>query len=96
MLEGAGKDFCAGYDLTYYLKQNWSKIGRDLNGKITVWVGDMDNYFLNLGVYEMEKAFKELKGQATFGYGRPMKPHGWQPVSNAELVRYCLEHGLAE
>ncbi len=81
-----------GYDLTHYLKQNWSKIGKDLNGKITVWVGDMDNYFLNLGVYKMEETFKALKGQATFQYGRPMKPHGWQPVTNAEMVRQMARH----
>ena len=23
----------------------------------------------------------------TFEYGRPKKPHGWQPFSNAELVK---------
>ncbi len=89
-----------GYDLTYYLKQNWGKIGKDLNGKITVWVGDMDNYFLNLGVYKMEEAFKALRGQATFQYGRPMKPHGWQPVTNAELVkqmsRYVAKKAVIE
>ncbi|MSR03455.1 MAG: enterochelin esterase-like enzyme [Gemmatimonadetes bacterium] len=81
-----------GYDLNHYLKQNWSRIGKDLNGKITVWVGDMDNYFLNLGVYKMEETFKALKGQATFQYGRPMKPHGWQPVTNAEMVRQMARH----
>lgn len=89
-----------GYDLTHYLKQNWSRIGKDLNGKITVWVGDMDNYFLNLGVYQMEEAFKQLGGKATFQYGRPMKPHGWQPVSNAEMVRqmsrYLAAHASVE
>ncbi len=81
-----------GYDLNHYLKQHWSRIGKDLNGKITVWVGDMDNYFLNLAVYKMEETFKALKGQATFQYGRPMKPHGWQPVSNAEMVRQMARH----
>lgn len=76
-----------GYDLTHYLRKNWDTIGKDLNGKITVWVGDMDNYFLNLGVYKMEEAFKDLKGKATFQYGRPMKPHGWQPITNADMVK---------
>ena len=81
-----------GYDLNYYLEKNWAKIGKDLNGKITVWVGDMDNYFLNLAVYKMEETFKRLKGRATFQYGRPMKPHGWQPVTNAEMVRQMSRH----
>ena len=81
-----------GYDLNDYLEKNWPKIGRDLNGKITVWVGDMDNYFLNLAVYKMEATFKRLDGKATFQYGRPMKPHGWQPVTNAEMVRQMARH----
>ncbi|HEY9429450.1 MAG TPA: alpha/beta hydrolase-fold protein [Gemmatimonadaceae bacterium] len=79
-----------GYDLTYYLQQNWSRIGPLLAGKIHVYVGDMDNYYLNLAVYRMEDALRSMtnpKADAVFEYGRPMKPHGWQPFTNAELVR---------
>ena len=50
----------------------------------------MDNYYLNLGVYLMEQESRKLTNPAadfTFEYGRPMKPHGWQPFTNAELVR---------
>ena len=38
------------------------------------------------------ETFKRLKGRATFQYGRPMKPHGWQPVTNAEMVRQMSRH----
>ena len=79
-----------GYDLTYYLTQNWSRIGPSLIGKIHMYVGDMDNYYLNLAVYRMENALRSMtnpKAEAVFEYGRPMKPHGWQPFTNAELVR---------
>ena len=79
-----------GYDLNWYLKQNWSRIGNSLSGKIRVYTGDMDNFYLNLAVYRMEetmKTFTEPPANATFEYGRPMKPHGWQPFSNAEMVR---------
>jgi len=79
-----------GFDLNYYLKQNWARIGKDLVGKIHVYTGDMDNYYLNLAVYRMEEQLKGLtnpKPNAVFEYGRPMKPHGWQPFTNAELVR---------
>jgi hypothetical protein len=79
-----------GYDLTWNLRQNWSKIGPELAGKMHVYVGDMDNYYLNLGVYLMEQESKKLTNPPanfTFEYGRPMKPHGWQPFTNAELVR---------
>jgi hypothetical protein len=77
-------------DLTWYLRQNWPRVGPALAGKLHVYVGDMDNYYLNLGVYLMEQETAKLdnpKANFTFEYGRPMKPHGWQPFTNAELIR---------
>ena len=76
-----------GYDLTYYLKSNWGKIGPQLKGKLHLYVGDMDNYYLNLAVYMLEDLLKPTDAGATFEYGRPMKGHGWQPMTNAELVK---------
>ena len=55
-----------------------------------VYVGDMDNYYLNLGVYRWSRSRRSSparKANFTFEYGRPMKPHGWQPFTNAEMVR---------
>jgi hypothetical protein len=79
-----------GFDLRYNLEKNWSRIGADLVGKIHVYCGDMDNYYLNLAVYHLEDFLKSAdnpKSEAVFEYGRPMKPHGWQPFTNVELVR---------
>ena len=79
-----------GYDLTQYMTRNWTTIGRDLAGKLHVYVGDMDNHYLNLAVYLMEEEAAKLVNPPatfTFEYGRPMKPHGWQPFTNADLVR---------
>jgi hypothetical protein len=79
-----------GFDLRYNLEKNWLKIGRDLVGKIHVYCGDMDNYYLNLAVYRLEEFLTSAtnpKSEAVFEYGRPMKGHGWQPFTNAELVR---------
>jgi hypothetical protein len=80
-----------GYDLTYYLKTNWSKLGPQLKGKLHLYVGDMDNFYLNLAVYMLEDFLKKTDTGATFEYGRPMKGHGWQPMTNAELVRMMWE-----
>jgi hypothetical protein len=88
-----------GYDLRYYLQQNWAKIGPQLAGKIHIFVGDMDNYYLNLAIYQMEDFLKSTKNPnygGSFAYGRPMKGHGWSPMDNAELVRamgrYIVKH----
>ncbi len=84
-----------GYDLNHYLERNWPRIGKDLDGKIHVYTGDMDNYYLNLAVYRMEATLERLGARAVFEYGRPMKPHGWQPFTNAEMVR-MMARKLAE
>lgn len=42
------------YDLRYILERDWAKIGDALEGKINIYCGDMDNYYLNNAVYLME------------------------------------------
>jgi len=74
------------YDLAWYLKQNWSKIGLQLKGKIHVFVGDMDNFYLNIAVYMLEDYLKTTDAAATFDYGRPMKGHGYTPRTSAEMI----------
>lgn len=78
------------FDLTRYLVREWPRIGPQLAGKVHVYMGDMDNHYLQLATYLMEEEVARLSNPApafTFEYGRPKKPHGWQPFTNAELVR---------
>ncbi|NAY92979.1 hypothetical protein GTQ34_13730 [Muricauda sp. JGD-17] len=42
------------YDLRYILERDWEKLGEKLRGKIHIYCGDMDNYYLNNAVYLME------------------------------------------
>ncbi len=42
------------YDLRYILERDWSTLGPKLVGKIHIYCGDMDNYYLNNAVYLME------------------------------------------
>jgi len=82
------------YDLREYLERNWATLGPKLKGQIHVFVGDMDTFYLNLAVYRLEEFFTRATppAQAEFGYGRPLKPHGWQPWTNAELMRIMARH----
>jgi S-formylglutathione hydrolase FrmB len=80
-----------GYDLAEYAKTNWPKIGPQLKGKLHLYCGDMDNFYLNLAVYLFEDIMKAKDTSATFEYGRPMKGHGWHPMSNAELIQMMAE-----
>jgi len=42
------------YDLRYILERDWGALGPQLEGKINIYCGDMDNYYLNNAVYLME------------------------------------------
>jgi len=46
------------YDLHNILERDWKVLGPKLQGKIHIYVGDMDNYYLNNAVYLMQ-AFLE-------------------------------------
>jgi hypothetical protein len=46
------------YDLSDILKRDWKTLGPKLEGKIHIYVGDMDNYYLNNAVY-LAEAFLE-------------------------------------
>ena len=84
-----------GYDLRQYVQQNWSTIGPQLAGKIHIYCGDMDNYYLNLAVYDMETMLNRTSdpaAEAEFRYGRPLKGHGWSPYSMPQLIRVMAEH----
>ncbi len=49
------------YDLRYILERDWPRIGKQLEGKINIYVGDMDTFYLNNAVYLMEEFLKKAK-----------------------------------
>lgn len=79
-----------GFDLCQYIGAHWQEIGPDLVGKLHFYVGDMDSYYLNLAVYKMEEFLQTTTNphyEGFFAYGRPMKGHGWHPMTWADLLR---------
>jgi hypothetical protein len=59
------------YDLSYILRRDWKTLGPKLRGKLRIYVGDMDNYYLNNAVYEVEKFLKQADppADAVVDYG---------------------------
>jgi Putative esterase len=61
------------YDLSWILRRDWNRgLGKKLEGKIHLYVGDMDNYYLNNAVYLVEDFLKTTKepaygGEVTYG-----------------------------
>ncbi|HET6896915.1 MAG TPA: alpha/beta hydrolase-fold protein, partial [Vicinamibacteria bacterium] len=56
------------YDLGYILRRDWDKgLGKKLEGKLSIYVGDMDNYYLNNAVYLAEDFLKQTKNPSYEG-----------------------------
>ena len=57
-------------DLLQVLKSNWAELGPMLNGKLWIWMGDMDDFYLNNAMREMDAFLKSATN----------------PVSDAEII----------
>ena len=89
-----------GYDLTWNLIANWSKIGPSAHGqdayvRRATWTTTTS--ISRCTSWSKRRAkLTNPKANFVFDYGRPMKPHGWQPMTNAEMVRmmekFRMEH----
>ena len=58
------------YDLNAILQRDWAKLGPKLRGKLHIYVGSDDTYFLNNAVYLMEDFLKQT---GTAGHGVPFE-----------------------
>jgi hypothetical protein len=69
------------WDLRHYLEKNWASIGPILAGKLHIYVGDMDDYYLHNAVILLEDFLEKTKNPYYAGeveYG-DRKPHCWGP-----------------
>jgi len=59
------------YDLSHILRRDWPTLGPKLRGKLHIYVGDMDNYYLNNAVYLVEEFLKTANPpyEGTVDYG---------------------------
>ncbi|MGI9518125.1 MAG: alpha/beta hydrolase-fold protein [Pirellulaceae bacterium] len=72
------------YDLTHILQRDWATLGPKLEGKIHIYVGDMDNYYLNNAVYLTERFLNstsnpEYGGEVDYG---DRQEHCWNGDHN--------------
>jgi hypothetical protein len=81
------------YDLRYILESRWAELGPKLVGKLHVYVGDMDSYYLNNAVGMLEQFLEKATSPAYEGsvtYAR-LKPHCWGPPTS-ELLSLMTAH----
>ncbi|WP_394822593.1 alpha/beta hydrolase-fold protein [Pendulispora albinea] len=60
------------YDLSHILQRDWATLGPKVRGKIHIYVGDMDNFYLNNAVYRIEEFLKKTsnppyEGEVDYG-----------------------------
>ncbi len=62
------------YDLRLVLESNWKILGPKLRGKIHIWVGEADDYFLNNAVHLLDALLKRAdppyEGKVVYGPGQ--------------------------
>lgn len=76
------------YDLRDHLAKHWTEVGPKLRGKIHLWMGDADTYFLDTAARHLDDFLKsaEPPADARLEFG-PRQPHGWEPRTWAELLK---------
>ncbi len=65
------------YDLKNYVETNWETLGLKIQGKIWVWMGDMDEFYLNPALRAFDEMLQKTdnpKSDASIHFA-PMKGH---------------------
>ena len=63
------------YDLRLYLAEHWAEVGPSLQGKLHLWMGTMDSYYLNNAMELMDRFLRSTR----------------EPASDAEIHFICGE-----
>jgi hypothetical protein len=86
------RDSWKKYDLRLVLQDHWKTLGPKLQGKLHIWVGESDNFFLNNAVHLLDEFLS--KADPPYGgwirYG-PGEGHGWSPLPHHEIMKQMME-----
>lgn len=76
------------FDLRDHLARQWATVGPKLRGKIHLWMGDADTYFLDTATRHFDEFLRTAQppAEARIEFG-PRKPHGWEPRTWPELLK---------
>lgn len=68
------------YDLKKHLEDNWNTLGPKIQDKIWVWMGDMDNFYLNPAMRSLDRFLQQTTSptsDARINF-TPMQGHCWE------------------
>ncbi len=68
------------YDLKIHLQKNWTELGPKLQGKIYIWMGDMDDFILNPATRKVAQFLEKTQNPTSDAVVKfsPMQGHCWQ------------------
>lgn len=76
------------YDLRLRLEKDWATLGPKLQGKLRIWAGEADDYFLNNAVHLLDDFLKRARpaygGKISFGL---RQGHGYRVLSERDMLR---------
>ena len=76
------------YDLRLVLARNWATLAPKLDGKLNIWIGEMDDYYLNNAVHLLDDFLRErdpsFDVRIEYGSG---EGHCWIPHTPEQLLR---------
>jgi S-formylglutathione hydrolase FrmB len=75
------------YDLRLVLERDWTALGPKLRGKLHIWVGEADDFFLNNAVHRLDEFLSRADPPygGSIAYG-PGKGHCWSGLTERERM----------
>jgi hypothetical protein len=84
------------YDLRHHLEENWPKLGPKLEGKLHIWVGEADDFFLNNAVHRLDAFLSHAQppygGSITYG---PGQGHCWMGIPQTAMMNQMAQRTSA-
>jgi len=60
-IDSSVAEYWKKYDFKIYAQQNWAKLGPKLKGKIFIWMGDMDGFYLNMATRKFDEFIRNTE-----------------------------------
>ena len=86
------------YDLSHIIERDWATLGPKLNGKLHIYIGDTDTFFLEEATMQLEKFLKRATNPnfaGTIEYGK-RAPHCWSGCAPGRNPTLCYLSAMAE
>jgi S-formylglutathione hydrolase FrmB len=86
------------YDLSHIIERDWTVLGPKLKGKLHIYIGDTDTFFLEEATMILERFLRRAENPAfegTIEYGE-RAPHCWSGCAPGQNITLCHLPAMAE